>query len=252
MFKVFDSHFHIIDANFPLVANQGFLPDYYSVGDYRERTRDYNIVGGAIVSASFQGYDQTYLLAALEELGPTFVGVAPLPMEVSDQELFRLDMAGVRAVRFNLQRYGLEGIENLERLAKRLYEMLGWHAEVYVDSTALSELRIILGNLPLVSIDHLGLSKAGYSDLLYLVENGVRIKATGFGRVDFDVKRAIKEIISINENALMFGTDLPSTRVLDPYADEDFLMIAESIGEKLAKKVFYENAINFYRPKKLA
>ncbi|MFC1665179.1 amidohydrolase family protein [Pseudomonadota bacterium] len=251
-FKVFDSHFHIIDENFPLVSNQGFLPDFYPISDYLERTRDYNIVGGAIVSASFQGFDQTYLLAALKALGPTFVGVAQLPPEVSDDELIRLNAAGVRAVRFNLRRGGFEEIENLERFAKRLYEMLGWHAEIYVDSTALSALRKTLVKLPSLSIDHLGLSKAGYSDLLYLVEYGARIKATGFGRVDFDVKQAIKEISAINTNALLFGTDLPSTRVLKPYSDEDFLMVIEAIGERMARKVFYENAINFYRPQEMA
>ncbi|NOZ83768.1 MAG: 2-pyrone-4,6-dicarboxylate hydrolase, partial [Epsilonproteobacteria bacterium] len=68
-FKVFDSHFHIIDKNFPLVPNQGYLPDNFSVEDYKKRTENYNIVGGAVVSGSFQAFDQTYLLAALKKLG---------------------------------------------------------------------------------------------------------------------------------------------------------------------------------------
>ena len=101
-FKVFDSHFHIIDKRFPLVPNQGYLPDNFSAGDYQKRTKCYDIAGGAIVSGSFQAFDQTYLLAALKELGPNFVGVAQLPATVSDDELISLNAAGVRAVRFNL------------------------------------------------------------------------------------------------------------------------------------------------------
>ena len=32
-FKIFDSHFHIIDRRFPLVPNQGYLPDNFTCGD---------------------------------------------------------------------------------------------------------------------------------------------------------------------------------------------------------------------------
>ena len=36
-------------------------------------------MGGAVVSGSFQGFDQSYLLDALDQLGPSFVGVTQLP-----------------------------------------------------------------------------------------------------------------------------------------------------------------------------
>ena len=42
----------------------------------------------------------------------------------------------------------------------------------------------MLVSLPAVSIDHLGLSKAGFPTLLRLAEKDVRVKAAGFGRVD--------------------------------------------------------------------
>lgn len=246
-FKVFDSHFHIIDKRFPLVPNQGYLPDNFSANDYRERTKCYDIVGGAIVSGSFQAFDQTYLRAALKDLGPNFVGVAQLPATVSDDELFSLHDAGVRAVRFNLKRGGSEGLENLERLAKRVYETVRWHTELYVDSNDLPDLHKTLIELPSVCIDHLGLSRAGFIHLLSLVEKGAHVKATGFGRVDFDIKWALTQIIAINPNALMFGTDLPSTRAPKPYSDDDFFEVIDAIGEQMARKVFHENATNFYR-----
>ena len=37
--KYFDCHFHIIDKNFPLVANQGFMPEAFTSEDYPERDR---------------------------------------------------------------------------------------------------------------------------------------------------------------------------------------------------------------------
>ncbi len=247
-FKVFDSHFHIIDKRFPLVPNQGYLPDNFSAQDYQKRTRSYDIAGGAIVSGSFQAFDQSYLLAALKQLGPNFVGVTQLPATVSDSELISLNDTGIRAVRFNLKRGGSEGVENLERFAKRVHDTVGWHTELYVDSKDLPELHKTLIALPSVSIDHLGLSKAGLPNLLSLVEKGVQVKATGFGRVDFDVKSALKEIVSINPSALVFGTDLPSTRAPKPYSDQDLFMVVEALGETMAKRVFWENAIAFYNP----
>jgi predicted TIM-barrel fold metal-dependent hydrolase len=247
--KFFDSHFHIIDNRFPLVPNQGYLPNNFSSKDYLNRTKHYDLAGGALVSGSFQAFDQSYLIAALSELGPLFVGVTQLPASVSDEELIELNETGVRAIRFNLKRGGSEGIEQLERFGKRVHEIVGWHVELYVDSKDLAELYDILITLPAVSIDHLGLSKSGFPDLLKLVEEGVHVKATGFGRVDFDVKEALKEICSVNPDALMFGTDLPSTRAPRPYLESDLLVVCDALGEEMAKKVLYENAVTFYRPR---
>ena len=251
-FKIFDSHFHIIDRRFPLVPNQGYLPDDFTCADYLDRTRDYTLAGGAIVSGSFQDFDQSYLRAALRQLGSRFVGVTQLPASVSDAELLDLNEAGVRAVRFNLRRGGSEKVEFLEPVAKRVHELVNWHVELYVDSRDLSELFDTLVSLTAVSIDHLGLSREGFNILLKLAEQGVHVKATGFGRVDFVVGTALKDIFAANPDALMFGTDLPSTRAPRPYADDDLLLVLETLGETGARKVLYENAMAFYRPRQVA
>lgn len=247
--KIFDSHFHIIDRRFPLVPNQGYLPDDFTCADYLLRMKAFNLAGGAIVSGSFQAFDQAYLRAALAELGPAFVGVTQLPASVSDGELLDLDGAGVRAVRFNLRRGGSEGVEKLETMARRVHELVNWHVELYVDSRDLAGLYGTLVSLPAVSIDHLGLAKEGFGVLLKLAERGVHVKATGFGRVDFDVRTALKDLHAANPHALMFGTDLPSTRAPRPYADADLLLVVESLGEEGARQVLYDNAVAFYRPK---
>ena len=230
--KYFDCHFHIIDKNFPLVPNQGFMPDEFTSEDYLERLKAVDLCGGAIVSGSFQAFDQSYLFHALKVLGPTFVGVTQVPQTVSDQELQELNTAGVRAVRFNVKRGGSEEIHHLERMARRVHELVGWHTELYVDSSELADLFATLVSLPAVSIDHLGLSKAGFPTLLKLAEKGVRVKATGFGRVDFDVGSALTDLYTANPRALMFGTDLPSTRAPRPYQDEDYTLVLKALGEE--------------------
>ena len=248
-FPLFDSHFHIIDRRFPLVPNQGYLPDDFSCSEYLSRMQKYRLMGGAIVSGSFQAFDCDYLLDALAQLGPSFVGVAQLPATVADDMLHKLDQAGVRGIRFNLKRGGSEDISQLDYLARRVHDLVGWHVELYVDSRELDGLFTTLVKLPSVSIDHLGLSRDGMPVLLKLVEKGVRVKACGFSRVDFDVAGALKDIHAADAGALMFGTDLPSTRAPRPYDDNDFKLVVDTLGPVSAARVFRENALDFYRPK---
>lgn len=245
--KFFDSHLHIIDPRFPLRENQGYLPDPFTVEDYQSELAGHGLLGGAIVSGSFQGFDQTYLVAALRQLGPRYCGVTQLPATVSDGELVSLDREGVRAVRFNLRRGGSETIENLEGLAHRIHDLLGWHVELYVDSASLGELSQTIARLPALSIDHLGLSQQGLDILVKLAGRGVRVKATGFGRVDFPVAKALREIYDANPKALMFGTDLPSTRAPRPYTPDDLRLITEIFSCDEAENVLFGNALSFYR-----
>lgn len=249
---IFDAHFHIIDPRFPLVPNAGYLPEDFVAEDYRRQTQGLEILGGAVVSGSFQAFDQGFLLAALAELGPSFVGVTQLPASVSDTEIQHLDAAGVRALRFNLARGGSAGIEDLERLARRVFDLAGWPIELYVDSVALAELFPLLTRLPALSIDHLGLRQAGFSNLLRLVEQGAKVKASGFGRLDFDPLQAMRRIAELNPAALMFGTDLPSTRAPRPFEHGDVALIQEYFPSRLAERLLYRNAIAFYRPRLIA
>jgi predicted TIM-barrel fold metal-dependent hydrolase len=245
--RIFDSHLHIINPAFPLVSNIGYLPEPFLVGDYLERVRPLGVTAGAVVSGSFQAFDQGYLLKALEQLGPTYVGVTQLPVSVPEAEIVRLNEKGVRAVRFNLKRGGSESVIHLESFARRVFDLVGWHVELYVDALELGELEKTLLLLPAVSVDHLGLSRKGFSTLLRLSEKGVRVKATGFGRVDFPVGEALRAIHAANPHALMFGTDYPSTRAPRPFEASDIKLVLDTLGEEGAELVLWRNAVNFYR-----
>jgi predicted TIM-barrel fold metal-dependent hydrolase len=247
--QVFDCHFHIIDYRFPLVPNQGYLPKEFTCADYQVQAEELGIIGGAVVSGSYQSFDQTYLRETLKTLGPRYVGITQLPSSTADSEIISLQEAGVRAMRFNLRRGGSAGLEELESFANRVYELAGWHVELYLDSSFLSDLQNLLVRLPVVVIDHLGLSRAGLPTLLKLLERGVRAKASGFGRTDFDPGLAIRDLFQANPDAVMFGTDLPSTRSPRPFKESDMGLITDAVGEDLAERIFYDNAIALYRPK---
>ena len=242
----FDSHFHIIENGYPIQSNNGYIPTKFTVEDYLERVHSYSVKGGAVVSGSFQGFDQTYLTSALEKLGPDFVGVTQLPSTVSDEEILDLDRHGVKAVRFNLNRGGSADAEDLVSMANRIYDLAGWHVELYLGVESLSHLKDKIPDLPKVAIDHLGVSDSNLKILLPLIRDGLTVKATGFGRIDLDIEKTLIKIHEVSPDTLMFGTDLPSTRARREYSDQDFYSVLEVLREDEAEKVFSKNALNFY------
>ena len=60
--------------------------------------------------------------ASLANFGPTFVGVIQIPATATDEEILKLNAAGVRAVRFNLYRGGSAGIEDLDHVSLAVYQ----------------------------------------------------------------------------------------------------------------------------------
>lgn len=244
--RIFDAHFHIIDFNFPIIENQGYFPPNFIVEDYQNETPNLNVIGGAIVSGSFQGFDQEYLLKALKQLGSTFCGVTQLPFTVKDEEILNLNENGIKALRFNIKRGGSEDLSKLDYFARRVHDLVGWHSELYIDAKELPEIASTIEKLPAISIDHLGLSEEGLPHLLKLVDKGVHVKATGFGRVELDVENALKSIYEVNPDALMFGTDLPSTRAKRPFEYGDIKLIQQLFDEQATDNILYSNAFKWY------
>lgn len=251
----FDAHLHIIDPAHPLVENHGFLPDPFTADDYRRQTHDLGsaagvgaqVQGGAVVSGSFQAFDQGYLVDALQALGPGFVGVTQIPPDTPDTRIIELDAAGVRAVRFNIARGGSADLDSMDRLARRVHDVAGWHAELYIDARTIDDdLAARIAALPAASIDHLGMHADGLDRLLQLVERGVRVKATGFGRVQLDPASVIARIMAVDPSALMVGTDLPSTRARRRFRPADLDLVARAVGSGHVADVFWNNAAAFY------
>lgn len=243
--RIFDSHFHIIDSRFPLVRNNGYLPPEFTATDYLRSVSELGVVGGAVVSGSFQALDQSYLIDALATLGPQFVGVANVAGATSDDELMRLAEAGVRGVRFNLYRGGSAEIESVSSLGQRAWDVAGMHVEFYLAADDLVDLEPVIAALPKVSIDHLGMTSVHRDVLLRLVSRGVRVKATGFGRVHLDVASTIRDIQLENPESLMFGTDLPSTRARVPFHPDDLELVADILADD-AGLALYDNGSRFY------
>ncbi|MFI7001496.1 amidohydrolase family protein [Nocardia sp. NPDC050175] len=242
---MFDAHLHIFDPRFPRFENEGYLPGSFTIADYRKRMSRFDVGGGAVVSGSFQGTDQTYLKAALAELGEGWVGVTRLDLDATDDEIIELDRIGIRGLRFNLKRAAAD-ITGMTLQALRAHELVGWHVEVYIDGQMLASLQPVISKLPVFCIDHLGMSDEGLPYLLDLVDRGAKVKATGFGRVAMSVPDTLRRIHAVNPEALMFGTDLPGTRAGRPFQDADVDLICDVVGTDMFA-VLEDNARAFYR-----
>ena len=225
---IFDAHCHIIDHRFPVIENQGYLPPHFPLDEYVSQTRPLGIVSGAIVSGSFHGFDQSYLKATLKSLGPQWVGVTQVPNNISDQEILELTRIGVRALRFNLFRGRIDSVDEMVSLAKRAHAVGGWHAEIYADAFALAPHVGELSKLPQIVIDHLGMTQKGMPVVLELVKAG-------------------EKITSLDSKALVFGTDIPSTRAKRVFAPRDIELIKNVLGPPLSSQVLWSNARQLYR-----
>lgn len=240
--RLFDAHLHIVDPAFATVPNAGYAPAPFTATNYRRAVAGLGVAGGAVVAGSFQP-GTAWLEAALAALGPAFVGVARLEPDVDADEIRRLDALGVRAVRFALHR----GDRLDVALARRVWEVAGWHAELYVDAAALPGLP--LAALPCVMIDHLGLSAEGLPHLVRAVRAGAFVKATGFGRLPFDPADAIRQLVEARPEAVVVGTDLPSTRAPRPFRASDLALVRDMLPPDLAEAVLWRNARALYRPR---
>jgi len=247
--RLFDSHCHIIDHRFPIVPNQGYTPPNFPLEDYLAQAKPLGVVAGAVVSGSFQANDQTYLMDLLPKLGPAWVGVTQIPNDYPDAEIARLDALGVRAVRFNVFRGRIDSVDDIVALATRCHSVVGWHSEIYADAAALKPHIDRLAKLPKLSIDHLGMNGEGLPVLLDLVAAGWKVKATGFGRVKMDVPKVLEAVAKKSPDALVFGTDIPSTRAARPFETADIDLIERVLGRELAQKAFWVNPLALYRIK---
>ena len=95
------------------------------------------------------------------------------------------------------------------------------------------------------------MTEAGVPVVLDLVVAGAKVKATGFGRVKLDVARTLERIAAKNSGALVFGTDIPSTRADRPFAATDISLVERVLGPELAAKAFWANPVALYRVKDL-
>jgi len=271
--KAFDAHFHIIDPRFPLVSNQGYMPPAYTATEYSEATKGFShldVQGGAVVSGSFQLYDQDYLVDAIKQLGKgSYVGVTQLPLDepVDKNRIRELNNLGVRAIRYNITRGVAASTEDIRKQALEMYRISNWHAEFYIDTALLADQEhfALLGSLPVVSIDHVGFSALGLSNLIRLLKHRKdaalpsAVKLTGFGRYlgsPEELRNSLLALFREFPETLIWGSDLPSTRARVPFDEPSAVSLIHECAQEvcsseaavtvLLQNIYWDNAERLY------
>ena len=262
---IIDSHFHIIGAR-DLRPDRAFAPPPFTVDRYLQLTdrmadaaRWSRVAGGVVFGGSLQTREET-LAEALEELeleaqsrgfaredGRNFVGVITGTTELGSDRILALDAKGIRGIRFNLLKGQEIAVGDLEALARKVHDLAGWTTDVNVDIAARPDVADVLPELPAAAVNHLGMSEQGIDRVAELAGAGVRVKASGFGRLDFPVAEALDRIHAVNPRALMFGTDLPGTHAPRRFDRSDVDVILDVLGEWEMPRVMRDNALAFYK-----
>jgi predicted TIM-barrel fold metal-dependent hydrolase len=213
-------------AQFPLTAERPYDPLERPAESYLAMLDRVGIARGVLVQPVAHGLDCGALLHALASHPARLRGIALLTTDVTDAELKRMDLLGIRGARFSQPPPGLTqgsvGFDVLERLAPRLAS-LGWHAQIWAPCDALEALveRLSRLGLPLV-VDHMGgidvkqgTNARGFQSLLRLLEAGkIWLKLIPYRLSnrypDYeDVMPFHQALVAANPDRLIWGTDSP-------------------------------------------
>jgi len=155
-----DAHCHVFGPGdeFPFAAERKYTPCDASKHQLQALAHHLGFSRNVIVQATCHGKDNRALVDALESSNGMARGVATVGVDIADEELQRLHLAGVRGVRFNFVKRLVDTIPYtaLESIAARI-ESLGWHVVIYFEAQDLAEHQNFFTALPTTIVfDHMG------------------------------------------------------------------------------------------------
>ena len=256
-----DCHMHVLGPfdRYPLAAERAYNVAEAPLEAHEHMKRRLGLERTVLVQASGHGFDNRAMLAALDQLGPRGRGVAVVTTKASKSDLDELHQRGVRGLRLNLvtlaSRHGADHAQAVRDYEKMLAP-LGWHLQVFADSSVLHSLEPVLQRcgVPVV-IDHMGLpdATAGIGQprfqamLRLLAAEHVWVKLAGADRITRKSGRLrdaipfMQALTAAAPQRVLWGSDWPhigfhsgrqvrSDGVL-PYREVDAAELLEVFGE---------------------
>lgn len=261
-----DCHHHIFDRRFPYAPeDRRNLPDA-TVDDYRLFKNWLGFSRHIVVQPSSYGTDNRCLIDALMQFGETARGEAVVTDRVSDDELDRLDRAGVTGVRFNFGAGSVTTPAMLLPLAHRVAER-GWHIQVHATADTLWELRSLLLKVPgNLVIDHFfrlpqpqPLEHPAWRLAWELIEQGrcwVKLSALYHQSMRTDVSdmaSVMKSFLYEATERVLWGSDWPHPNLISANKNmpDDALILSQIVNwasnEQVRHKLFVSNPADLYR-----
>lgn len=216
------------------------------------------------IQPSAYGRDHACLLDALTRDPAEARAIGIIGTEAGTSELERLDVAGMRGVRFHDFITGCLPMEELEPVAQHIAP-LGWHVVVQVAGTSLPDYERRLIGLPCpFVIDHMGLMPTGdgvdhpaFRSLLRLLRSSrcwVKLSApyevAGDGSpIYVDAAKRVRAMVEVAPERLIWGSNWPHPRFRLGHKPDDAAMLASIrawCGEEIWPAVAARNAERLY------
>jgi len=264
-----DAHCHVFGpgARFPFAAERKYTPcdapkeKLWALRDFLGFERN------VLVQATCHGADNRALVDALLDADGRARGVATVGSGITDEELRRLDAAGVRGIRFNFLRRLVDVTprEVLAELAHRVAP-LGWHVVIYFEAADLPELYDFFASLPTtVVVDHMGrpdvsqtVDGPGFGLFVRLMRENAnvwskvscpeRLSITGAPGYD-DVVPFARRLVEEFPDRVLWGTDWPHPNLRSQMPDDGQLVdliprLAPSV--ELRRRLLVDNPQRLY------
>ncbi len=266
-----DTHVHVFEAHYPLSPDRGYNPPDSTLDDLRNLHTALGVDRVVFTQPSIYGVDNSAILdgmAALNAETPDRArGVIATGLDITDDELVRLDGLGVRGVRLNTDNLGGMPItmDEIPALCDRIRD-LGWHIEFLFPGSHMIDLMPTFEAVTVpMTIGHFayqkaadGVSAAGFQALLELMRQGnTWMKISGANRVSAtdlppydDVKPMAEALIDAAEDRIMWGTDWPHPNKYEVNPNDGDL--ADALGEwvtddALRRKILVDTPAALYR-----
>ncbi|KAH0337536.1 amidohydrolase, partial [Aureobasidium melanogenum] len=146
-----DSHMHVTSPDYPLATSAAYKPSLHSLDHAMTFEKTIGINNIVLVQPSIYGNDNSCLLDALKEIGPTHGrGVVAFdPDDIASDTLQKWHRLGVRGVRLNFKStnepFNPDAVKQTLRKYAAIVKPLDWVIELFID---LEQLRFITDIMP--------------------------------------------------------------------------------------------------------
>ncbi|MBO0347437.1 amidohydrolase family protein [Roseibium sp. CAU 1637] len=263
-----DTHCHVFGpaSRFPYAAESKLHPGDAPKEKLFALHEMIGIERCVVVQSGVHGFDNSAAADAIAARTGTYLGIALLPVDVSDDEIKRHHAMGFRGIRFNYMAHltGGASMDALLRLADRLGRF-DWHLQIHMDNELIVEKApgLAKASVPVV-IDHigrvdasLGMDQDPYDALLGLMENDhILVKVSGCERASrqdppyADAVPFARKLVENFPERVLWGTDWPHPNFrADPPDDGDLVDLIPEIAPSatLQQALLVDNPLRFYK-----
>ena len=260
-----DAHMHVFgpQSRFPFAPGRSFTPCEAPKQKLFALHEFLGIERGVVVQSNAHGLDNSVTEDVLTARKGRYLGIALVPVSVTDAELRRLDAAGFRGARFHFMRHlgASTAIDDVIAFGNRISD-LGWHLVLHFEGAHIHDLAPALLRAPVpVVIDHmaridasLGIDQADFRKLLELLrDDRIWVKVSGAERVSrkgppyTDAIAFARALVEAAGDRVLWGTDWPHPNLT--HVPDDGLLV--DLLESIAPTEMQRHALLVTNPKRL-